>query len=915
MSAGLIFSLVALLQDALQRRRWSARHRRGALATDGTVRLLATGIPDLSDWLRRRAEYGLIALGWIIGAALLGVGATANYFRAGGYVSGVAWLWACSLLLVAALATVGAVAAVLACCGSQPPGWTWGLLTRTPLSRRPSAMGAPKAESRFAVAAGWMIGMLGLLALVIARLPSVFSGSDQRFANAIVGWPFPRWLDAAAQLGATQVVLVLAVLAVVLGRRCVTFCVVYLGAVAATFVAAFLLTAVVHRVEPLGVRLTGTTTFVWAPAAQAAVVAGLLPLVVVIRGGSRRVAAILVGVLTAGVVALAIAAVHGRDAWPTDLLGGVLLGLTAVFVARALLAAPPHHRSCAGCPWAETDGPATGMIHLSDETVRALQRGAIAWVLILAGVFAALSWTVGIPQDPEGFIVSSSLTEPLQIALVILLFVGALLAFRWQPLGAALLALAGVALGVLAAAEYPPTVGLLVTVAVLAPGFLLWLSWQRNASARRIWVLAVATVSTLTVSFTATAAGYDHLFGPTHPSSALPLLPVEGIEWAWAGGVTPTSAAVVVRTDFGVERARVRFRNAASGSVVTTRARRVPDSRIVRMRARGLTPGTRYRWRVFTDGRADHARGHGTLTTSVDGPMSFTAVVGACSRTGSDGSVFDAMQAEDPDLVVFSGDLFYENIGSNDVDAFRSAYDRALTQPAPASLLRHAPVAYLWDDHDYGPNDADRTSPSRAAARTSYRQGVPYARLGPTGPATQAFTMGRVRFIVTDERSQRSDRSILGARQMRWFLDELVRASSSHALVVWVNSVPWIGKASPGADGWSGYPRDRRRIADTVKSEGIDHLVMLAGDAHMVAIADGTHSAYASGGGGGFPLLQAAALDRPGSVKGGPYSEGAIPGGGQYGVLRVADDGMTVRVELEGRRWDGRTLLRYRFTR
>ena len=88
---------------------------------------------------------------------------------------------------------------------------------------------------------------------------------------------------------------------------------------------------------------------------------------------------------------------------------------------------------------------------------------------------------------------------------------------------------------------------------------------------------------------------------------------------------------------------------------------------------------------------------------------------------------------------------------------------------------------------------------------------------------------------------------------------------------------------------------------------------MVSGDAHMVAIDDGTNSDYASGGGAGFPVLHAAALDRPGSVKGGPYSDGAFPGGGQYGILAVDDRADGVTVTLAGRRWDGTTIVEHRF--
>lgn len=43
-------------------------------------------------------------------------------------------------------------------------------------------------------------------------------------------------------------------------------------------------------------------------------------------------------------------------------------------------------------------------------------------------------------------------------------------------------------------------------------------------------------------------------------------------------------------------------------------------------------------------------------------------------------------------------------------------------------------------------------------------------------------------------------------------------------------------------------------------------------------------------------------MDSSGTVKGGPYSEGTSPGAGQFGTVRITDDGGdSVRVELAGR--------------
>ena len=89
---------------------------------------------------------------------------------------------------------------------------------------------------------------------------------------------------------------------------------------------------------------------------------------------------------------------------------------------------------------------------------------------------------------------------------------------------------------------------------------------------------------------------------------------------------------------------------------------------------------------------------------------------------------------------------------------------------------------------------------------------------------------------------------------------------------------------------------------------------MLSGDAHMLAIDDGSHSGFSSDADGeGFPVFHAAALDRPGSVKGGPYSEGHFPGRGQFGVMSVQDEGDRIIVEWSGRNWQGDEVVSYRF--
>ncbi len=354
---------------------------------------------------------------------------------------------------------------------------------------------------------------------------------------------------------------------------------------------------------------------------------------------------------------------------------------------------------------------------------------------------------------------------------------------------------------------------------------------------------------------------------------------------------------------------------------------RMDGSPVVGFDVAGLQPDTTYHYAPELDGVLDRGVG-GSFRTFPAGPASFLVAFGGCALTGSNTAVFDAIAELDPLLFGIIGDFHYADIDTADVERFHEALDRVLRSPAQSALYRSTSVAYVWDDHDYGVDNADRTSASRPAAMTAYRHYVPSYELGgPSSALHQAFTIGRVRFVMTDARSDRdpSDlpdddaKSMLGPEQKAWLKDELVRASSSHAVVVWIQPVPWTGRAEAGDDSWAGYSTERRELADLLVDEGIANLVMVSGDAHMVAIDDGTNTNLSDRGRldtetGGFPLLHVAALDQVGSTKGGPYSHGEFPGGGRFGTVEVIDDGSTVEVVLAGRDWLGDAFVEHRLT-
>ena len=406
--------------------------------------------------------------------------------------------------------------------------------------------------------------------------------------------------------------------------------------------------------------------------------------------------------------------------------------------------------------------------------------------------------------------------------------------------------------------------------------------------------------------------------------------PMGLVDFVWSGGVTAHSARVVVRVPDPSARVRLAVSAVLSQTapVIWTPESFTPitsgeQGAVAAFALENLASSTEYSYAVQVDGQLDSQQ-QGRFRTFAEGSASFDFVVSGDAQLGSNAPVFDTIAALKPDLYLNSGDFFCADIADNSRDKFRAAFNTTLRQSRQANLYRSAPIAYMWDDHDYGPNDSDSTSPSRTAARLTYREYVPHYPL-PAGsgdaPIYQAFTIGRARFIMTDLRSERdvasapdnAGKTMMGAAQKAWFKQELLAANGVYPVIFWVSSVPWISAAvSPtvgGPDNWSVYATERREIADFIVEHDVQGLIMLAADAHMLALDDGenNHFAAVDSPAQHFPVLQSAALNRAGSAKGGPYTTGVFPNpsedDGQFALVTVDDaGGDQVCVHVSGRR-------------
>ena len=415
------------------------------------------------------------------------------------------------------------------------------------------------------------------------------------------------------------------------------------------------------------------------------------------------------------------------------------------------------------------------------------------------------------------------------------------------------------------------------------------------------------------------------------------------VEYFWSGGVTSESAIVSVASD-AKAKIKVQYsdnKNFKKNKLYTKSIQSDESSHYFSKHTlSNLKPNKMYYYRFNVNGAIKKDK-VGKFKTHSDKPFSYKITMATCATSGSNNPVFDRIREEESLFYLMLGDFHYGNIRKDCEANFLTYFRAALGSRKQSNLYYNTPIAYMWDDHDYGPNNSAGTAPNqdghvacRPEARNAYKNYVPHYPLAfqQEGKViSQVFNVGRITYLLTDLRSEKrrplfqGDCENVGSsnckkikrgsnfgteEHLKWFKDQLLIAKANENAVVWHSSFPYLSspdlstfncdddniiKTEKGFecddhDNWGWYKEERQEIANFIKKNKVP-VCIVSGDAHMAAIDDGTNSDYATNGGAPIPIFHAGPLDRKPSIKGGPYSHGVSGVRGQYGIMNVIDNG------------------------
>lgn len=288
--------------------------------------------------------------------------------------------------------------------------------------------------------------------------------------------------------------------------------------------------------------------------------------------------------------------------------------------------------------------------------------------------------------------------------------------------------------------------------------------------------------------------------------------------------------------------------------------------------ADSLQPGTTYEYEVWIDGKVQKLNRPLRFKTLPlwqfrTDPPNMKFAVGSCAYVnepfwdrpgkgyGDSMQIFKTIANQKPDFMIWLGDNVYTREGDwNTWGGYMHRYSHTRALPEMQELLSACHHYATWDDHDYGPNDADRSFWNKEMGGRAFRTFWPLPPGSPLGegPVTQTFGWGDCQFFMLDDRWFRapnndkdSTKAFFGEAQINWLVDALTFSKANFKIIACGGQVLNDARVF---ENYAAYPVERRKLIERITAAKIPGVLFLSGDRHHAELCklerSGTYPLY-----------------------------------------------------------------------
>ncbi len=266
-----------------------------------------------------------------------------------------------------------------------------------------------------------------------------------------------------------------------------------------------------------------------------------------------------------------------------------------------------------------------------------------------------------------------------------------------------------------------------------------------------------------------------------------------------------------------------------------------------------VAPGKTYAYELYIDDakvRIDHPLRFRTqpLWQWREDPPDFSFIAGSCAYVnepeydrpgeayGGNYEIFTAIAREEAEFMVWLGDNTY--LREVDWDSRTGIYHRythTRSLPEMQPLLGKMHHYAIWDDHDYGPNDSDRSYWGKELTREAFVDfwANPGVGVGGSEGITGFFQWNDCDFFLLDNRWYRgpidSIEACFGDLQIQWLIDALRYSKAPYKFICTGGQI-----LSDAAifENYARFAEEKARLMAMLDRYDISGVVFLTGDRH-----------------------------------------------------------------------------------